>query len=322
MLRITSDPPLPPLQSARLLDQVRERIRYYLHYSLRTEQAYVHWVRAFVRFHRLRHPRDMGRPEVEAFLSWLAADRHVAVSTHRQALSALLFLYQEVIVRCGKGGKDRAVMLPATLLPQLPEQLARARVLWEADAHAGRGGVFMPDALDRKCPQAGAQWAWFGVFPQADVSIDPRSGVQRRHHVHEQSLQQAFKRAVARAGVQRPSTPHTLRHLFVTYLLQAGYDIRTVQALLGHSDVNTTMIYTHVLEVGGGAVRSPLDALAAGPAAPHRAQAGRPFGAAAVPGHAQPQLPLTVRAHMPAVTRGFIHCRRRTARITPCRSRP
>jgi len=332
MLRSTSDPPLPPLQSARLLDQVRERIRY-LHYSLRTEQAYVHWVRAFVRFHKLRHPRDMGQSEVEAFLSWLAADRQVAVSTHRQALSALLFLYQKVfgqdlpwmasigrphrpprlpvvlsidevarilallqgeqrllaqllygtglritealqlrvkdvdfefrtlIVRCGKGGKDRAVMLPATLLPQLHEQPAHARVLWAADAQAGRGGVFMPDALDRKYPQAGAQWAWFWVFPQADQSVDPRSGVQRRHHLHEQSLQRAFKRAVARAGVHRPATPHTLRHSFATHLLQAGYDIRTVQALLGHSNVNTTMIYTHVLKVGGGAVRSPLDAL-------------------------------------------------------------
>jgi len=339
MLRSTSDPPLPPLQSVRLLDQVRERIRY-LHYSLRTEQAYVHWVRAFVRFHGMRHPRDMGRAEVEAFLSWLAVERGVAVSTHRQALSALLFLYQQVfaqhlpwmesigrpqrkprlpvvlsadevarvlallqgeqrllaqllygtglriaealqlrvkdvdfecrtlVVRCGKGGKDRAVMLPATLVPALHDQLARAQVLWAADAQAGRGGVFMPDALDRKYPQAGAQWAWFWVFPQADLSVDPRSGVQRRHHLHDQSLQRAFKRAVARAGIDRPATPHTLRHSFATHLLQAGVDIRTVQALLGHADVATTMIYTHVLEVGGGAVRSPLDRLPSAPAVP------------------------------------------------------
>jgi len=332
-------PQSPRLLPPRLPDPVRERVRC-LHCSLRTEQAYVHWVRAFVRFHRLRHPRDMGESEVEAFLSWVAADRHVAVSTHRQALSALLFLCQKVfgqdlpwmesigrphrpprlpvvlsaeevarvlallqgeqrllaqllygtglriaealqlrvkdvdfefrtlVVRCGKGGKDRAVMLPATLLPQLHEQLARARVLWAADVQAGRGGVFMPDALGRKYPQAAAHWAWFWVFPQADLSVDPRSGVQRRHHVHEQSLQRAFKRAVSRAGIQRPATPHTLRHSFATHLLQAGYDIRTVQALLGHSNVNTTMIYTHVLKVGGGAVRSPLDALAAGGAAP------------------------------------------------------
>jgi integron integrase len=315
-----------------LLDQVRKRVRY-LRYSIRTEQAYIHWVRAFVRFHRMRHPREMGQPEVEAFLSWLASERQVAVSTHRQALSALLFLYQKVfgqdlpwmqsigrphrpprlpvvlsvaevarvlallqgehgllaqllygtgmriaeglhlrvkdidfdnrtvLVRCGKGGKDRALMLPATLVPALHEQLAHARVLWQADVQAGRAGVFMPDALGRKYPQAGASWPWFWVFPQAVHSVCPRTGVQRRHHLHDQGLQRAFKRAVAQAGIERPATPHTLRHCFATHLLQAGTDIRTVQALLGHSDVSTTMIYTHVLKVGGGAVRSPLDAL-------------------------------------------------------------
>lgn len=326
-------PQLPPLQAPRLLDQVRERVRS-LHYSIRTEQAYVHWVRAFVRFHRMRHPREMGQAEVEAFLSWLAAERRVAVSTHRQALSALLFLYQKVfgqdlpwmqsigrphrpprlpvvlslaevtrvlallqgeqrllaqllygtgmriaevlhlrvkdvdfenrtvLVRCGKGGKDRALMLPATLVPALREQLAHARALWLTDVQADRAGVFMPDALECKYPHAGASWPWFWVFPQAEHSVCPRTGVQRRHHLHDQSLQRAFKRAVARAGIERPATPHTLRHCFATHLLQAGYDIRTVQALLGHSDVSTTMIYTHVLKVGGGAVRSPLDALA------------------------------------------------------------
>jgi integron integrase len=329
-----SVPQLPPLQAPRLLDQVRERVRY-LHYSIRTKQAYVHWVRAFVRFHHMRHPREMGQPEVEAFLSWLAAGRQVTVSTHRQALSALLFLFQKVfgqdlpwmqsigrphrpprlpvvlsvaevarsltllrgeqrllaqllygtgmriaevlslrvkdvdfenrtvLVRCGKGGKDRALMLPAALVPALREQLAHARALWLADVQAGRAGVFMPDALERKYPQAGASWPWFWVFRQASLSIDPRSGVRRRHHAHDQGLQRAFKRAVMQAGIERPATPHTLRHCFATHLLQAGYDIRTVQALLGHSDVGTTMIYTHVLKVGGGAVRSPLDALQA-----------------------------------------------------------
>ena len=325
--------PLPPLQSSRLLDQVRERIRY-LHYSIRTEQAYVHWVRAFVRFHGLtRHPQEMGAPEVEAFLSWLANERRVSVSTHKQALSALVFLYQKVlgldlpwlgeigrpksrvrlpevlthhevarllmlidaehrvlaqllygtgmrimegirlrmkdidferralVVREGKGAKDRVVMLPASLVPALREQLARARLLWADDRAAGRTGVFMPDALDRKYPRAAASWAWFWVFPQAEVSVDPRTGLTRRHHVHEQAFQRAFKRAVGRAGIERPATPHTLRHSFATHLLQAGYDIRTVQELLGHSDVSTTMIYTHVLKLGGGAVRSPLDAL-------------------------------------------------------------
>ena len=322
--------PLPPLRSARLLDQVRERIRY-LHYSIRTEDAYVHWIRAFIFFHGRRHPVEMGGPEVEAFLSWLANERKVAVSTHRQALSALLFLYQKVlglslpwmeaigrprreprlpvvlsvdevtrilallhgeqrlfaqllygtgmriteglqlrvkdvdfeqrtiVIRAGKGGKDRSVMLPLTLVPALREQLARARVLWSSDGETGRGGVSMPGALDRKYPRAGASWAWFWVFPQADHSVDPRSGVVRRHHMYDQTFQRAFKRAVERVGVNKPATPHSLRHSFATYLLQAGYDIRTVQELLGHSDVSTTMIYTHVLKVGGGGVRSPVD---------------------------------------------------------------
>ena len=323
---------LPPLRSTRLLDQVRERIRY-LHYSLRTEEAYVHWIRAFVRFHGLRHPVEMGAPEVESFLTWLASDRRVAVATHKQALSALLFLYLQVlgldlpwlneigrpksavrlpvvlspdevaqllaaldppqrllaqllygtgmritegirlrvkdvdferralVVREGKGFKDRVVMLPASLVPALREQLASARALWAGDRASGRGGVHMPDALDRKYPRAGASWSWFWVFPHAQLSIDPRSGVQRRHHVPEQGLQRSFKRAVERTGIVKPATPHTLRHSFATHLLQGGYDIRTVQELLGHADVSTTMIYTHVLKLGGGAVRSPLDAL-------------------------------------------------------------
>ena len=316
----------------RLLDQLRERIRY-LHYSIRTEEAYVHWIRAFVRFHGLRHPRQMGADEVRAFLSWLAVERHVSVSTHRQALSALLLLYQQVfglrlpwmdamerpqrkprlpvvlatsevravlallegthgvlaqllygtgmritealqlrakdvdferrviVVRCGKGGKDRVVMLPAALAPALKVQLQRAHGLWQADVRAGRGGVQMPDALERKYPRAGAAWGWFWVFPQADHSVCPRTGAVRRHHVFDQTFQRAFKRAVQCAGITRPATPHTLRHAFATHLLQSGTDIRTVQKLLGHSDVSTTMIYTHVLEVAGGAVRSPLDAL-------------------------------------------------------------
>jgi integron integrase len=325
---------LPALRSLRLLDQVRERIRY-LHYSIRTEEAYVHWVRAFVRFHRLRHPRELGAAEVEASLSWLAGERRVSVSTHRQALSALLFLYQKVIgvdlpwmqqlgrpkprkrlpvvlshdevarlfghfdqgehrlfaqllygtgmrlteglklrvkdidfarraivVREGKGGKDRVVMLPAALVSALREQMARSRLRWAADRAAGRAGVYLPDALDRKYPRAAASWSWFWMFPQREASVDPRSGVERRHHLYDQTFQRAFKRAVERAGIDaRPVTPHTLRHSFATHLLQAHYDIRTVQELLGHSDVSTTMIYTHVLRLGGGAVRSSLDAL-------------------------------------------------------------
>jgi integron integrase len=340
-----SPPQAPPASPPRrLLDAVRERVRY-LHYSLRTEEAYVHWVRAYVRFHGLRHPREMGGPEVEAFLSWLSTERGVSVSTHRQALSALLFLYRQVlgqslpwmqaigrpqrkprlpsvlspaevvavlaglegthrvlgqllygtglrisealqlrvkdvdfdrraiVVRAGKGGKDRVVMLPAVLAPGLREQLQRARALWDADARAGRGGVHMPDALERKYPRAGASWAWFWVFPQAEHSVCPRSGVQRRHHLFDQSFQRAFKRAVQAAGIARPATPHTLRHSFATHLLQSGTDIRTVQELLGHSDVSTTMIYTHVLRLGGGAVTSPLDALGQRPTVAHEPRA-------------------------------------------------
>jgi integron integrase len=327
-----SPPTLPPLRSARLLDQLRERVRT-LHYSHRTEEAYVHWCRAFIRFHGIRHPAEMGAPEVESFLSWLAVERRLSASTHRQALSALLFLYSKVlglqlpwmseigrprvrrrlpvvlsqeellaifrcmkgehrlfaqllygtgmrlseglslrvkdldfahralIVRHGKGGKDRVLMLPQRLVPSLREQLARAHVLWAKDQADGRGGVEMPDALERKYPRAGASWQWFWVFPQATHSVDPRSGVVRRHHMFDQTFQCAFKRAVAQSGIDKPATPHTLRHAFATHLLQAGYDIRTVQDLLGHADVATTMIYTHVLRLGGAGVCSPMDSL-------------------------------------------------------------
>ncbi|WP_411969986.1 integron integrase [Paucibacter sp. DJ2R-2] len=319
-----------PAQSVKLLDQVRERIRY-LQYSRRTEEAYVHWCRAFIRFHGIRHPAEMGGPEVEAYLSWLSNEREVAVSTHRQALSALLFFYGKVlglslpwmtdigrpqvkrrlpvvlsqaevlavldhlegthrllaqllygtgmritearqlrvkdldfdhgvvIVREGKGGKDRVVMLPQSLAQGLRWQLNAARSIWMQNQEAGRGGVFMPDALERKYPRAGASWVWFWVFPQADHSTDPQSGLVRRHHLYDQTFQRVFKRATAAAGIPKPATPHTLRHAFATHLLQAGYDIRTVQELLGHSDVATTMIYTHVLKIGGAGLRSPMD---------------------------------------------------------------
>nr|WP_145545472.1 integron integrase [Variovorax boronicumulans] len=326
--------PLPPLQSPRLLDRVRERIRL-MHYSLQTERAYVHWCRAFIRFHGLRHPADMGKAEVEAFLTHLAAERCVAPSTHRQALSALLFLYGKVLelqlpwmaeigrpvprrrlpvvlsadevgavlgrmegehallarllygtglrineglrlrvkdldfaqravfVREGKGGKDRVVMLPDSLVPDLRAQLARSRLVWNADVAAGQAGVELPYALERKYPRAGSSWGWFWVFPQDHVATDPRSGVIRRHHLYAETFQRAFKRAVQQAGIAKPATPHTLRHCFATHLLQSGSDIRTVQELLGHADVATTMVYTHVIRMGGMAVRSPLDRLAA-----------------------------------------------------------
>jgi integrase len=155
-------------------------------------------------------------------------------------------------------------MLPQRLIPALREQFARARVLWSADQAEGRSGVELPDALERKYPRAGASWTWFWVFPQAAHSTDPRSGIIRRHHMYDQTFQRSFKRAVEQAGIGKPASPHTLRHSFATHLLQSGYDIRTVQELLGHSDVATTMIYTHVLNVGGSGVISPLDRLTPG----------------------------------------------------------
>jgi len=317
------------------MDQVRESLRVH-HYSLRTEQAYVQWIRRYILFHGKRHPGEMGGLEVAAFLSHLAVDKDVSATTQNQALSAILFLYKKVlkldldwiegvvrakrpkrlpvvlspesvkklldqlrgsrkllayliygsglrlmeavrlrvkdvdfdyrqiIVRGGKGDKDRVTILPESLEAPLRDQLKLARRFFELDRREAAPGVELPHALERKYPNAGKEWGWFWVFPAKNRSEDPRSRIVRRHHIYERSLQRDIKQAARELGLAATVSVHTLRHSFATHLLDNGYDIRTIQELLGHKDVNTTMIYTHVLQKGGRAARSPLDRLPPG----------------------------------------------------------
>jgi integron integrase len=321
-------PPKP-----RLLDAVREAIRL-RHYSRRTQDAYVAWIRRYVLFHGKRHPADMGAEEVTRFLSSLAVCGRVSASTQNQALAALLFLYgrvlgidlpwlgnlvraarpqrlpavlsreevravlialrgtprlmgvllygaglrlleccrlrvkdvdfaaNQIIVRSGKGDRDRVAPPPATVVPALQRHLAWVRSLHERDLRAGAGWVELPHALGRKYPNAGRELAWQWVFPATRTYREPETGQRRRHHLHETVIQRAVYRAVRAAGLTKRATCHTFRHSFATHLLEDGYDIRTVQELLGHRDVRTTMIYTHVLNRGPAGVRSPLDGLA------------------------------------------------------------
>src|SRR5262245_23633709 len=315
----------------KLLTLVRRAARVH-HYSPRTEEAYVAWVRRFVRYHGLRHPSDLGANEVRDFLTALADRGKLSASSQTQALSALLFLYREVLgrdlaevgpiirakqptrlpvvlshdevrallgrlhgssrlvcallygsglrllealtlrvkdldlsrgeilVRRAKGAKDRVTMLPTALRADLEAHLEKVRRLHRRDLAQGGGKAPLPNAFERKAPKAALDWAWQYVFPASRRYQDP-AGDLRRNHLHESGVQRAVRSAVAEAGITKRATCHSLRHSFATHLLQDGYDIRTVQELLGHHDVATTMIYTHVLNKGGKGVRSPMDRL-------------------------------------------------------------
>jgi len=324
--------PVVPSPPPRLLDRVRQALRL-RHYSPRTEDAYVAWIRRYILFHRKTHPQLLGEADVTAFLTHLAVTEQVSASTQNQALGALLFLYRhvltrelegldgivrarpaerlpvvlsraevrallqllpgvfrtigtllyggglrlneclelrvkdvdfdrrQIVVRRGKGDKDRTVPLPASARDALLQHLARVHQMFDADRRAGVGGVVLPHGLARKYPNAPTEWAWQFVFPAGRVCRAPRFGGPTRYHLHESAVQRAVTAAVRASGLGKKVSCHTFRHSFATHLLEDGYDIRTVQELLGHRDVSTTMIYTHVLSRGALGVRSPADSL-------------------------------------------------------------
>ncbi len=319
-------------KAVKLMDQAHEVLRYH-HYGLRTEEAYTKWIRWFIKYSGTRHPREMGKTEIEAFLTYLAVERHVAASTQNQALNAIVFLYRDVLdmpisdelapvrsrkplrlpvvlsrteiqallaeiegihsliarimyggglrlmealrlrvqdidfgngyltIRAAKGDKDRTTLLPASVINDLKQHLQRVRHTFENDLKTGTANVWLPGALAKKYPKAPQSWEWQYVFPSKSLSRDPRSGETRRHHMDESGLQKAIRAASKRTMINKRVTTHTLRHSFATHLLEAGTNIRVVQKLLGHADVKTTEIYTHVLQQNLGAVTSPLDTL-------------------------------------------------------------
>jgi len=315
--------------SPKLLTEVRDAIRA-RHYSIRTERAYLAWIRRYILFHNKQHPRDLGSRDVTTFLTYLAMERRVSASTQDQALSSLIFLYKEVLhrplqlgpvirakkpetlptvlttrevagllrtlqgrnwlmaslmygsglrvmecirlrikdfdfamrcitVRGGKGAKDRVVTLADSLVPYIHTHMERVRFLFEDDKTHGQANVWLPYALARKYPEAPSEWAWQFLFPSDRISTDPRTQLLRRHHVHERTIQKAVRVAAKIAGIEKKVSCHTLRHSFATHLLMSGSDIRTIQEQLGHSDLKTTQIYTHLIDHGAAGVRSPLE---------------------------------------------------------------